>query len=341
MTKKNTEKGGEEQEDETEDTEEPVVRYAKSGFPPRDVLLPLVKETLEKFSGFVLTIRQLYYQLVSVQAFPNTVRSYKNLINALSEWRKAGLIPYEAFEDRSRTMHRFDKGERADDPMGWAYGYMNAGYMEARRYRLARWYGQPKRVIVGVEKQAQEQIFSQICENFAVDLVIVKGYSSLSYLQTVAESMKDEENDDRDVVVLYFGDHDPSGQDIPRSFAENLNALFGVDFEIERIALNPDQVRRYKPLPAPVKRKDSRAKKFVSEFGTSVYELDSLNPNITQSLIRSAIEAHFDRRIEAEREDLERKGRAKIERLFKNHKMADMMKTLEEGADNANDDEEE
>lgn len=50
-----------------------------------------------------LTLRQLYYQFVSRAYLDNTERSYKALGNLISKGREAGLISWQAIEDRGRS----------------------------------------------------------------------------------------------------------------------------------------------------------------------------------------------------------------------------------------------
>lgn len=52
--------------------------------------------------GYVLTVRQLYYQLVARDVIPNTERSYKNTVRLVNEARLAGLLDWDAIEDRTR-----------------------------------------------------------------------------------------------------------------------------------------------------------------------------------------------------------------------------------------------
>ena len=54
--------------------------------------------------GFRLTLRQLYYQFVARDVISNTQRSYKRLGNIISEARLAGLVDWDAIEDRTRNL---------------------------------------------------------------------------------------------------------------------------------------------------------------------------------------------------------------------------------------------
>ena len=54
--------------------------------------------------GYLLTLRQLYYQFVSRGLIENTMRSYKRLGSVVSDGRLAGLIDWSAIEDRTREL---------------------------------------------------------------------------------------------------------------------------------------------------------------------------------------------------------------------------------------------
>jgi len=51
--------------------------------------------------GFVLTLRQLYYQLVSRDVIANKQTEYKRLGSIVNDARLAGLIDWDAIEDLS------------------------------------------------------------------------------------------------------------------------------------------------------------------------------------------------------------------------------------------------
>lgn len=65
--------------------------------------------------------------------------------------------------------------------------------------------------------------------------------------------------------------------------------LFGADVEVQRIALNRDQIDEFNPPPNPAKLSDSRAGAYIEEFGTESWELDALEPKVLTSLIRTHV----------------------------------------------------
>jgi len=101
-------------------------------------------------------------------------------------------------------------------------------------------------------------------------------------------------NESRRVVVLYLGDHDPSGLDMVRDIDERLQEFGLGNFEIKHIALTKEQIRKYNPPPNPAKITDPRAKWYVAEHGQVSWEVDALNPKVLHDLVKEAIEEHMD-----------------------------------------------
>lgn len=310
-----------------------MTRPTAAFFPPREELLGAVRTVLAQYAGTAVTVRQLYYRLVAAKAIPNTIRSYKNLVAALTTWRRSKALPLSAFEDRTRGMNRLDKGWREDDPKGWLKAWFEEAVKRSRGYQLARWAGQEYRVLVSVEKQALEGPFTEVCEELEVDLAVCRGYPSLSFLNEVAAAMKrgDPALDGRTNVLLYFGDFDPSGLNIPEVISRDLGEFFRVPFEFRRVALTREQIDERDLPPAPVKLTDSRAGGFVNEHGEEVYELDAIEPRELQDLIRTAVDEWWDEDAFDERERQVEEGRELIGRLMDEAGIREFLSRLSEG----------
>lgn len=69
--------------------------------------LALINSIIEEYSadGYKLTLRQLYYQLVSRDVIPNKQSEYAKISTLLKEGRMAGIVDWEAIEDRLRLPH--------------------------------------------------------------------------------------------------------------------------------------------------------------------------------------------------------------------------------------------
>jgi hypothetical protein len=61
-------------------------------------------------------------------------------------------------------------------------------------------------------------------------------------------------------------------------------------FEVDRLALNMDQIEQYGPPPNPAKVTDSRARGYIATHGRQSWELDALEPTVMADLIESAID---------------------------------------------------
>jgi hypothetical protein len=66
--------------------------------------------------GYRLTVRQLYYQLVARAVVPNTEQSYKRITGIVNDAKLAGLMDWEAIEDRTREFIRRTRWESAASP---------------------------------------------------------------------------------------------------------------------------------------------------------------------------------------------------------------------------------
>lgn len=133
---------------------------------------------------------------------------------------------------------------------------------------------------------------------------VLRGYSSLSalsqWVDLLAESVSEGEGIE-EAVVLYFGDHDPDGWEIPRSAERNVEAIAsvrGIDLppvRFERVALLGEQIRRFNPPPFPAKESSSRFASYVREHGLrDAWELDALRPEVLDRLIRDGVARYFD-----------------------------------------------
>ena len=234
--------------------------------------------------GLRLTARQLYYQFVSRDLIHNTPAEYKKLTALLTDARYAGLIDWQAIEDRGRV---------PDVPSEWS---SIASLVESAlyAYRLPRWSSQPTYVELWVEKQALAGVLSPIAREFHVPLMVNKGYSSASAMFESAERIKRGCSADKPVTIFYLGDHDPSGEDMVRDIETRLNEFGCADLTVTKIALTMGQVDEYNPPPNPAKISDPRAKSYIEKFGDSSWEVDALPPDVLSQLIRDAFAACID-----------------------------------------------
>jgi hypothetical protein len=111
------------------------------------------------------------------------------------------------------------------------------------------------------------------------------GFGSATEVYNIAQ-----DDDGRELIVLYAGDWDPSGLWMSeRDPPERLSRYDGDHVTLKRIALTQDQLQDLPSFPASDKRKDPRHKWFVQNFGNQCWELDALDPNELRGYVEETI----------------------------------------------------
>lgn len=233
--------------------------------------------------GLRLTLRQLYYRLVAANVIPNVDRSYKNLGSLLNDARLAGMVDWAAIEDRHRTLEIPAEWNSLSDLVDSA----------CRSFRLPRWEGQTNYVELWVEKDALAGVLEPLANEAHAPLQVNRGYSSVTFLYNAAQRLRREAREHDNLVILYIGDHDPSGEDMVRDIRDRL-ALFGADVDVRKIALTTKQVEEYEPPENPVKLTDSRSPAYRERFGDSSWEADALPPETLAQIVRDSFASLVD-----------------------------------------------
>jgi hypothetical protein len=234
--------------------------------------------------GYNLTLRQLYYQFVSRDWLLNTMQSYKRLGSIVNDARLAGLIDWNHLEDRTRNLSKLAMW---DDPESIVDAV-------AAQYRTKLWENQGWYVEVWVEKEALADVVSRPADRWFVPYFPCRGYVSQSEMWRAGMRLLGEEKKGKQSLIIHLGDHDPSGIDMTRDIQDRL-WTFGSSVEVQRIALNMDQVEQYSPPPNFAKITDSRANDYIATYGDESWELDALDPPTLDALIEGHILAHLDR----------------------------------------------
>lgn len=245
-------------------------------------------KVISRYEDGVLTLRALHYQLVAL-GMTNTVQHYKRVVSAMIQARWDVIVKFSAFSDHDREVlgetdylpsdlsTQIEKAENAIS------SWMNY-------YFKNRWENQPYYPEVWIEKKALQGVFEKPCQANNVALAPCKGYPSLTFLYEALQRFKAAEELDKKVIILYFGDYDASGEDIPRSIEENF-IKFGLPIEVKRIALNEAQVLEMNLPPAPTKSSDSRA---ANWDGLGQVELDAVDIHVLRDMCSEAINEIFD-----------------------------------------------
>ena len=288
------------------------IKYEERKFTKSNLeLIERVNAVIGEYSrqGFGLTLRQVYYQLVARGFIENTEKSYKRIIDLVSNARLAGLIDWDAITDRTRNLRGGNANITPAEKIEYA----------ARYFSLDKWTNQPNYAEVWVEKDALVDVIGKACYDSDTRYFSCRGYCSLSEMWQAAQRfIRREDREGRYNYIIYLGDHDPSGIDMPRDIADRLK-LFGANVEIRRVALTMKQIQTFNPPPNPAKTTDKRAADYIRKFGEQSWELDALEPQFITQLIQSEIRKLMDTDIIAEICELENKQRAELQLISDNY----------------------
>jgi hypothetical protein len=223
-----------------------------------------------------ITGRGVGYKLFTAGLIPSvSINEMQRVYRLLKEGRERGDIPWSWIVDETRSIERVSTW---DDPADYAR-------CVAQSYRRDFWNQQPHRIQVWSEKGTVRGVLAPVLDQYAVGFFPVHGFSSATAAHDIAE-----DDDGRDLIVLYVGDYDPSGmfmseEDLPARFTK----YDGDHVKLRRIALTVKQLQGLPSFPVSDKKKDPRYKWFRSNYGNRCWELDAMDPNNLRNCVKNAI----------------------------------------------------
>ena len=274
------------------------IAYADRRF--RKALLPLVTEMnaiIDDYmaQGYRLTVRQMFYQLVTKNTIENSEASYKRISSIINDARLGGYMDWDAIEDRTRAFLRRQR---------WTSG---SHMLESARdsFHMDLWKGQPLRPFFVVEKEALAGVLERVCSKWDVPILPARGYPSVTVLRDfVIEDVNPCLNAEpqQDVKIFHMGDHDPSGLDMTRDLRERVDIFTTHTVDVERVALTMKQIQEQKPPPNMAKSTDKRFKEYCRKYKTDKsWELDALSPRYLSELVDQHVAPLIDQKIWDER----------------------------------------
>jgi hypothetical protein len=292
------------------------------------ILLKHIDTILKEFDrqDIKVTLRQLYYQLVTKELIPNKKSEYSRLSELLTDARYCGLVDWEAIEDRIRVPKMHSEFKDVPDLIE------SAKYS----YRLDRWKGQENYVELWTEKDALSSILHPIANKWHIHFCVNRGYSSATAMYDASKRVAEAIDDGKKVIILYLGDHDPSGEDMVRDIRQRLIEFGGSGgydgndeplladedeeldfFHVTKIALTDEQVKMYRPPPNPAKMTDPRADAYVRQHGATSWEVDALRPDVMIKLVEQSILDLVDLEKMMQIQDKEKKDMKQLENFGK------------------------
>jgi len=229
-----------------------------------------------------MTVRQVFYQLVVRGVIHKTEPEYHGVvIRLLTDMRMSGEISFSWIVDESRRTRQTQTFDSVTDALNeTAKFYRRSALRESDVY-----------IEIWSEKEALSGIIYDVASDYDVPVVVSKGVPSLTQVHASAVNIFLA---GKQSYIYQFGDHDPSGCLIPKVIKARIDQ-FCETYKcapptVERIALTPAQIRRYRLPTRPTKRTgNSHAKHFTGDST----ELDALPPNVLRDLVRNCIERHI------------------------------------------------
>ncbi len=249
----------------------------------RLTLLDNIRRVLDEYTDYLpLSLRQIFYALVGKGEIPKTEDYYKyTLKEALVEFRRARVIPFEHIVDRTRVMS-----------MG--YDFVSEAHLERhlealrRHARMDLQLWQDRRLWLLVEAAGLASQVERVAHEYGISVVPGRGFPSVTAKYDFAMAVNDGD------LIMHMGDLDPSGWHIAKNMREEF-AAFGRDVEVETILVTPEQVAEHELITAPPKRTDNRSYPF-----TWTCQAEAFRPDQLERVLREEIESRLDMAAHAE-----------------------------------------
>jgi hypothetical protein len=238
-----------------------------------------------------LSVRNLFYVLVSRDTIPKTENAYKNTVVRLAGvMRERGDLPWHWLVDSTRWMRK---------PRSFS-GLADVLEQTAELYRRDLWVNSDQYVEIWCESDSIAGVIYGVTEAYDAPLMAAHGFSSKAFLYGAAGAIAAT---GKPTTIYYIGDYDPSGvvarNDVRDRLARYLDRWFG-DFS-ESLAFVPlavtrQQIRELRLPTKPAKiAKNTHATAIGWNSADGTVEAEAIEPAYLRSILRDALESHVDR----------------------------------------------
>jgi hypothetical protein len=226
-----------------------------------------------------MTVRQTFYQLVSVHEIENCRRDYQRVSRVLTKARDDGRIDFGWIADRSRPTYEAATWDDLEE-------YGDTVLLE---YRRNNWQEQRCHVEILCEKDSVSGSIQEITDKWAVPLRTLRGFNSTTRVHEIATLFAEKNRQRKHVFVFYLGDWDPSGEAIEMDVYRRIVKHGSGSFIMLRLAIHQADIAKFNLPPLRVKPSDSRAARFIRKHGRKTVELDALPPTELRRRVDEAI----------------------------------------------------
>jgi len=267
----------------------------------RGEIIPVVNEVLGQYT-FPLTVRQIYYRLVSdpYLLFTNTKQHYNSFDNILTRARERGEVDPKGDRIVDDTRHTWGGDTGWDSPEKFLIAYLDHFRNSWKDYDKEMWVNQEHKLEVWVEKAALARVLDQVTSPVKVLLFPHRGNPSYIKVKEAVKRLQEFGAEvsgkplGKKVCILHLTDHDPTGLKMTQELKSRLGRYGGSFIEVRRIGLTIEQVRQFNLSPNFAKSADRNYPEYVEKYGEECWELDALPPEELQAIVKQEIESYID-----------------------------------------------
>jgi len=282
------------------------IRYTGHSFSKHNgVLIKQINSMFEAYAGqgYQITLRQLYYYLISKHKMGNTAAKYKALAKLVEDACLSGDIDWNWLQ-ASRRMSRGFFYKKPLDILQTC----------TQKFRVDPWAPQSSRVEVWVNKDNLLDTVKKMCAEYSVPVMSCQNLS-IAEMHNCAKRIVNNRENYQGTNIIYLSDHDPDGYSTHHKITKTMRLFchtYATKFSFEKAAISPGTVNRYNLIPAPGVVQDAFYKK---EYGELTWELEALPPSALHKIILSAIEKYLDRDLFKQAQDKTLTGQKYLSRL--------------------------
>jgi hypothetical protein len=254
------------------------------------------------------SIRRLHYAMLNDppmrnkrDRYKNDLASYKDLSDLITRAREVGIIGEGYIVDETRTCNTWGVFKSAGPFIRREIdGFLKGYYRDLMQSQL-------NHVEIVCEKLTAKSLVYDVAMDYTIPVIVSRGYPSWPPRQEIANRFHDSGKDQ--LIIIAVTDFDPDGQEIVQTLGRSMRDDFDIEVLVVKACLTHEQVQDLDlPISMDAKPGSANYDKFVREYGTDAYELESLPPEELKDLLRATIDDvinvdAYNAEVDAERND--------------------------------------
>jgi len=187
---------------------------------------------------YTVTARWLFYRLLQEGIYAEKNDYKGKFLPLLSKARKAFYKNWRPDTLADDTREALIRGDGFESYYDWLKAIGKA------KCSLDKWYNQSHYIELWFEAKAMKGQFEHYTKH--ITLRPFGGDASISFKWDTAQELSTAyQRYKKPIVILYFGDLDPKGLQIPESAVRDIRAWCDIDFEFYRCGLNPGDESKF------------------------------------------------------------------------------------------------